>query len=89
MPAVFDKHYVKRLDGPNVKKGRNKKDLAEQVVADIRKSSRTTTRSDGHGLGGSTEIFATERPRINIRASCALEQNDPTIPSSTVYATYA
>src|SRR5450759_2763887 len=23
-PAVFDKHYVKRLDGPNVKKGRNK-----------------------------------------------------------------
>src|SRR4051795_10999257 len=35
-PAVFDKHYVKRLDGPNVKKGRNKKDLAEQVTADIR-----------------------------------------------------
>src|SRR5436853_6390944 len=35
-PAVFDKHYVKRLDGPNVKKGRNKKDLAEQVVADTR-----------------------------------------------------
>src|SRR2546426_3342645 len=34
-PAVFDKHYVKRLDGPNVKKGKNKKDLAEQVVADI------------------------------------------------------
>src|SRR5947207_15585832 len=36
-PAVFDKHYVKRLYGPNVKKGKNKKDLAEQVVADIRK----------------------------------------------------
>src|SRR5919206_799435 len=36
-PAVFDKHYVKRLDGPNVKRGKNKKDLAEQVVADIRK----------------------------------------------------
>src|SRR6266852_9517922 len=36
-PAVFDRRYVKRLDGPNVKKGRNKKDLAEQVVADIRK----------------------------------------------------
>src|SRR5881227_2113506 len=36
-PAVFDKHYVKRLEGPNVKKGKNKKDLAEQVIADIRK----------------------------------------------------
>src|SRR5262249_25599263 len=36
-PAVFDKHYVKRLDGPNVKKGKNKKELAEQVAADIRK----------------------------------------------------
>src|SRR5437588_1287238 len=28
-PAVFDQRYVKRLDGPNVKKGKNKKDLAE------------------------------------------------------------
>src|SRR5262244_3604186 len=36
-PAVFDQRYVKRLDGPNVKKGRNKKDLAEQLIADIRK----------------------------------------------------
>ena len=35
-PAVFDKHYVKRLDGPNVQTGRNKKELAEQVVQDIR-----------------------------------------------------
>src|SRR5204863_7605302 len=42
-PAVFDKHYVKRLDGPNVKKGRNKKDLAEQVIADIR-----TFKADNH-----------------------------------------
>src|SRR5687768_18311785 len=37
MSAVFDRHYVKRLDGPNVKKGKNKKDLAEQLIADIRK----------------------------------------------------
>ena len=27
--AVFDRHYVKRLDGPNVKKGKNKRELAE------------------------------------------------------------
>ena len=37
MPAVFDRRYVKRLDGPNVKKGTNKMDLAEQVIADIRR----------------------------------------------------
>ena len=37
MPAVFDRQYVKRLDGPNVKKGKNKKDLAEQLIADIRR----------------------------------------------------
>src|SRR5207344_2472996 len=36
MPAVFDQRYVKRLDGPNVKKGKNKKDLAEQLITDIR-----------------------------------------------------
>src|SRR5216117_1519624 len=35
-PAVFDKHYVKRLDGPNVKRGKNKKELADQVADDIR-----------------------------------------------------
>src|SRR5919199_1188899 len=36
-PAVFDQRYVKRLDGPNVKRGKNKRDLAEQVIADIRR----------------------------------------------------
>src|SRR6185437_2869362 len=35
LPAVFDQHYVKRLNGSNVKKGRNKRDLAEQLRADI------------------------------------------------------
>ena len=30
--AVFDKNYVKKLDGPNVKKGKNKKELVEQVA---------------------------------------------------------
>src|SRR5579862_2191629 len=29
--AVFDKNNVKRLDGPNVKKGKNKMELAEQL----------------------------------------------------------
>src|SRR5688500_9637709 len=37
MSAVFDRRYVKRLDGPNVKKGKNKKDLAEQLREDMRR----------------------------------------------------
>src|SRR5208337_312193 len=36
MPAVFDHNYVKLIDGPNVKKGKNKRDLADQIRADIR-----------------------------------------------------
>src|SRR5215471_12636291 len=34
-PAVFDRRYVKRLEGPNVKRAANKKELADQVAADI------------------------------------------------------
>src|ERR1044071_3726563 len=33
--AVFDHNYVKKLDGPNVKKGKNKMELAEQVRQDM------------------------------------------------------
>jgi myo-inositol-1-phosphate synthase len=36
MPAVFDNYYVKRLDGPNVKRGENKMDLAQAIREDIR-----------------------------------------------------
>ena len=88
-PAVFDQRYVKRLDGPNVKKGRNKKDLAEQVISDIR-----TFKSD-HKLDrlvmvwcGSTEVFMTESPaHATIEGlERALEDNEPSIPSSMVYA---
>ncbi len=45
MPAVFDRQYVKRLDGPNVKKGKNKQDLADQVIADIREVQGRPTAS--------------------------------------------
>jgi myo-inositol-1-phosphate synthase len=90
-PAVFDQRYVKRLDGPNVKKGKNKRDLAEQVRADIRNFKKQ------HGLDrmvmvwcGSTEVFMKESgAHQSIDAfEKALEANDPTIPSSMVY-TYA
>jgi myo-inositol-1-phosphate synthase len=88
-PAVFDQRYVKRLDGPNVKKGANKKVLAEAVVEDIRAFKKT------NGLDrlvmvwcGSTEVFMTESPAHQTIDAFerALEANDPQIPSSMVYA---
>ncbi|MCL4849348.1 MAG: inositol-3-phosphate synthase, partial [Acidobacteria bacterium] len=87
--AVFDRQYVKRLDGPNVKRGANKRDLAEQVRDDIRRFKSE------HGLDrlvmvwcGSTEIFLTETAAHQSIESFeqALEADDPTIPSSMVYA---
>src|SRR6058998_1204614 len=62
-PAVFDQRYVKRLDGPNVKKGKNKKELAEQVADDIR-AFKTAHRLERLVLVwcGSTEVFMTESP---------------------------
>lgn len=36
MPAVFENHYVTRIHGTNVKKGKTKRDLAEQLRQDMR-----------------------------------------------------
>src|SRR3954463_5313223 len=62
-PAVFDQRYVKRLQGPNVKEGKNKKDLAEQVIADIRRF-KSENQLDRLVMVwcGSTEIFMTQSP---------------------------
>jgi myo-inositol-1-phosphate synthase len=89
MPAVFDRQYVKRLDGPNVKKGKNKKDLANQLVADLRKF-KADHKCDRLVMVwcGSTEIYLTESPaHQSIEAfEKGLEASDPTIPSSMIYA---
>jgi len=89
MSAVFDQRYVKRLSGPNVKKGKTKRDLADQVTADIRDFK------ERHGCErlvmvwcGSTEVFMKETAAHATVASFekALEENDDAIPSSMVYA---
>ncbi|MBM3797449.1 MAG: inositol-3-phosphate synthase [Acidobacteria bacterium] len=36
MKAVFEQQYVKRINGPNVKKGANKRELAEMLMDDIK-----------------------------------------------------
>ncbi len=90
-PAVFDRRYVKRLDGPNVKRGATKRELAEQVRTDI------DTFRAAHGVDrivmiwcGSTEAYLTEQPcHQSLEAfERALEdpENDPAIASSMIYA---
>ncbi len=89
MSAVFDRRYVKRLDGPNVKTGGSKRVLAEALRDDIRRFK------EQHQLDrlvliwcGSTEIYLTEsEAHASIEAfERGLEANDPGIPSSMIYA---
>ena len=87
MPAVFDSYYVKRLHGTHVKKGKNKRDLAEQVMADIRAFKKTVDRVVMIWCG-STEIFM--RPKAvhqSIEAfEKGLEKSDIGIAPSQIYA---
>jgi myo-inositol-1-phosphate synthase len=88
-PAVFDRRYVKRLDGPNVKKGANKMELAEQVRADIRRFKKENNLDRLVMIWcGSTEIFMTETDaHQSVEAfEKALLASDVNIPSSMVYA---
>ena len=89
MKAVFSKDYVKKLDGPHVKKGANKKELAAQLIQDI------TSFKENNNLNrlvviwcGSTEVFQKPGPVHESLAAFekGLENNDPTIPPSMIYA---
>lgn len=87
--AVFSQDYVKRLEGPNVKTGKNKMELAEQVMDDIEQFRKQ------HNLSrlvmiwcGSTEVFLKPTP---VHATLAtfeqgLRDNDPDIAPSMIYA---
>jgi myo-inositol-1-phosphate synthase len=87
MPAVFDRYYVKRLNGTHVKKGKNKRDLAEQVIADIRAFKKTVDRVVMI-WAGSTEIFM--EPAAVHQSIAAfergLEKSDIAIAPSQIYA---
>ncbi len=89
MPAVFDQNYVKRLQGTNVKKGKNKRDLAEQLRADIRDFKKRTGAARLVLVWcASTEIFiAPGAAHQNLAAfEKAMEANDQTIAPSMLYA---
>jgi myo-inositol-1-phosphate synthase len=87
--AVFDHNYVKMIDGPNVKKGKNKMDLAEQVRDDIREFRKSSGASRLITIWcGSTESFI--QPSAVHQSVKTLEkglqQNDENIPPSMIYA---
>ena len=89
MPAVFDRRYVKRLDGPHTKSGRTKMDLADQVRMDIQefKSANGLTRMVMIWCG-STESYSQPGPVHQTVTSfeAGLKDNDPGISPSMIYA---
>jgi myo-inositol-1-phosphate synthase len=89
MTAAFDKEYVRRLDGPNVKKGKNKYELALQLKEDIKKFRKTSgaTRLVACWCA-STEVFIKPEdvhstPEKFIEG---MKKNDPAIAPSMLYA---
>jgi myo-inositol-1-phosphate synthase len=89
MPAVFDNHYVTRINGSNVKKGKTKRDLAEQLRQDMR-DFKTKNNCDRLVIVwcASTEIFIKAGPQhASIEAfEKAMDSNDEAIAPSMLYA---
>jgi myo-inositol-1-phosphate synthase len=89
MKAVFDQNYVKKLNGPHVKKGKNKFDLANQLREDIR-AFKKTNKLDRVVIVwcGSTEIFLKAEDVHKTLASFekGMKENHPSIAPSMLYA---
>jgi myo-inositol-1-phosphate synthase len=90
MPAVFDPKYVTRLTGAtNVKTGRNKRDLAEQLREDIRNFKKANNVDRCVMVWcASTEAYIKPGPQHQtIEAfEAAMEANDDAIAPSMLYA---
>ena len=89
MPAVFDNRYVTRINGTNVKKGKTKRDLAEQLRQDIR-DFKSRNKCDRIVIVwcASTEIFIKAGPQHATveQFEKAMEKNDDAIAPSMLYA---
>lgn len=89
MPAVFDNQWVKRIKGSNVKKGKNKFELAEALREDMRKfKSRNKCDRLVMIWCASTEKFITES---NVHKDIdsfrkGLKASDERIAPSMIYA---
>ena len=89
MAAVFEQNYVKRITGENVKTGKNKMDLAEQLIADIAKFKSDNNCSRLVMVWcASTEIYI-EESAIHATVESlekAMYDSDPMIAPSMIYA---
>ncbi len=89
MPAVFDNKYVTRIHGENVKKGKSKRDLAEQLRQDMR-DFKAKHKCDRLAIVwcASTEIFIKPGPQHATiqQFERAMEQNDEAISPAMLYA---
>ncbi|MER3632172.1 MAG: inositol-3-phosphate synthase, partial [Blastocatellia bacterium] len=89
MPAVFEQNFVKRLNGNNVKRGRNKMDLAEQLIQDIaRFKAENSCDRVVMVWAASTEIFL-ENADVHSTIDAfekGLYDSDPAISPSMIYA---
>ena len=89
MAAVFEQKWVKRLDGPNVKKGTSKMDLAEQLMEDMKSFKEKNGCSRLTVVWcGSTEVY---RKPTDVHSTLAkfedgLRNNDDNIAPSQIYA---
>lgn len=89
MPAAFEQKWVKNLHGDNVKTGKTKMDLAEQVMDDIQKFKK---RSGAARLVviwcASTEVFSEPHAVHQTLAAFedGLRSNSPDIAPSMIYA---
>jgi myo-inositol-1-phosphate synthase len=89
MKAAFDPEYVKKLDGPNVKRGKNKYELALQIKEDIANFKKTSKVSRLVTCWcGSTEIFLKQEEVHSTPAKFveAMKSNHPAIAPSMLYA---
>ncbi|RPH97322.1 MAG: inositol-3-phosphate synthase, partial [Calditrichaeota bacterium] len=89
MKAVFDSKYVKRLEGPNKKSGKNKMDMAEQLMDDMANFKKQNNLDRMVIVWcGSTETYLEYDPVWATIDSFekGLRENHEMISSSMVYA---
>jgi myo-inositol-1-phosphate synthase len=89
MKGAFEQKWVKRLSGTHVKTGRNKKDLVDQIVADIKEFKVRTGVSRLVMIWcASTEAHTIVKHEHQSLAAFekALEDNSPEISPSMIYA---
>jgi myo-inositol-1-phosphate synthase len=87
--AVFSKDYVKKLDGPNVKKGANNLELADQLMEDIANFKKDNDLSRMVMVWcASTEKYIQKSDAHSTLAKFekAMESNAPEIAPSMIYA---